>query len=759
MTEERSHHRRRVARRRSVRAAHHPEPPSRHPRTRMVMDMLTIYLHYEDENEEAHILQRSMMRRHVSHYDFIMMIEEVGFNASNFLYYAKKNPNPKDNNLLIHIDDPSVVINMLSDPDFEKSIHLYVSKEKETEDIGPSDHPNDSARLQDGGVSAEGVEHLIVRSSQRKLRRSKRLNVIQVNDQHNDEDVDFNNGEQYIAQGYESQALEDEEGRVHNQLSTEIVKRKRTSLPVVWNMQPGQRIVVKCNEEGQPIREEGAILGKFLDTVARLGGLCPLNINDWRDLKKKGREETILQCVQTKFVYPKACEKWILKSIGRDWRKFKSSLKKTIFNPAIEKNPDIRRKALYKLCLDDVDKDQWRGLVKFWNSKKGKALTTKNLVSRSLVKNSHNAGTKSYACWSEDIRQADPEKKRPHRATVYLATHKKKDNAKNKEKNERLDKLENIIAQRPALAQNVNGRVAWEGDALQEVLGQEKAGQVHGMGLLPTPKQVYGRTPRYLKNINMTTSDGSPCDGEDDLREEVARMKEQIRRLEDRNNKEGYGNTGIEEENLQSNNNVSPRLPILHSKTKRVQCDGPVDPRPSMQHGMSGDNSLLLSREKDGEHDNVNQYGEHDNANQLLIQQKPSLLQDPIIHSVLEVRETRDWTVESVARLDQQSTKNKRPTKRRRTSSFEDGSKVVLKTSTYPNKRTVAYATIKSTDPATKAGGIELGTEFLLVAIDEPIKDNEELVREVGDCKTIGDAFSEGFCIAWPSAFIRKKDK
>ena len=73
-------------------------------------------------------------------------------------------------------------------------------------------------------------------------------------------------------------------------------------------------------------------------------------------------------------MYPRSCEKWILKSIGRDWRKFKSSLKKDIYKPAIEKNPDIKRKALYKLCPDDVDKDQWRGLVKFWNSKKGKVM-------------------------------------------------------------------------------------------------------------------------------------------------------------------------------------------------------------------------------------------------------------------------------------------------------------------------------------------------------------------------------------------------
>uniref|UniRef100_A0ACD5XGE2 Uncharacterized protein n=1 Tax=Avena sativa TaxID=4498 RepID=A0ACD5XGE2_AVESA len=532
-------------------------PSSAPVKIRMVMDMLTIYLHYEDENQEAHILQRSMMRRHVSHYDFILMIEEVGFDTIDFLYYARKDP--QGNAYLVQIEDQSAVIKMLSGPEIEKSIHLYVSKEKATNDIAPSDHPNESVLLQDGGGSMEPAEQLIAR---KQLRRSKRLNVIQITDQHNDEDGDFSNGEKYIAPGAESQASGDEDDRVHKQLCKEVVKRKRTSLPIVWNMPPRQRIVVKCNEESQPIGEEGVILGKFLGTIARIGGLCPLNINDWRDLKKNRREETILQCVQTKFVYPKSCEKWILKSIGRDWRKFKSSLKKSIFNPAIEKNPDIRRKALYKLCPDDVDKDQWCGLVKFWNSKKGKA------------------------------------------------------------------RLEDIIAQRPELAQNTNGRVTWDGDALQEVLGEEKNGQVHGMGLLPTPKQVYGRTPRYLKNINMTTTDGSPCDGEDDVREEIAKLKEHIKRLEDRNNREGYGNMGLEEENLQSNNSVVSRLPILPGKRKRVQCDGPVEACSSMQHDMFEDNNLSLSREKDGEHDNVNQ---------LLIQQKSSSPLDPVIDSVREV--------------------------------------------------------------------------------------------------------------------------
>jgi hypothetical protein len=51
------------------------------------------------------------------------------------------------------------------------------------------------------------------------------------------------------------------------------------------------------------------------------------------------------------------------------------------------------------------------------------------------------------------------------------------------------------------------------------------------------------------------------------------------------------------------------------------------------------------------------------------------------------------------------------------------GSKVVLKASTYPNKKNIACDTIWNTNPATRVGGIELGTEFALVSRDEPILD------------------------------------
>ncbi|KAI5012960.1 hypothetical protein ZWY2020_027914 [Hordeum vulgare] len=119
---------------------------------------------------------------------------------------------------------------MLSDPDIvKKVVHMYVSKEKAGDDIAPpskqfdispSNHPNESVVFQDSGVCAEREGKLGMERKQRPLRRSKRLNVIQVTDQHDDEDGDCNNGEQF-APGHESQALEDGEGEVENQDSRE----------------------------------------------------------------------------------------------------------------------------------------------------------------------------------------------------------------------------------------------------------------------------------------------------------------------------------------------------------------------------------------------------------------------------------------------------------------------------------------------------------------------------------------------------------
>uniref|UniRef100_A0ACD5XIG1 Uncharacterized protein n=1 Tax=Avena sativa TaxID=4498 RepID=A0ACD5XIG1_AVESA len=91
--------------------------------------------------------------------------------------------------------------------------------------------------------------------------------------------------------------------------------------------------------------------------------------------------------------------------------------------------------------------------------------------------------------------------------------------------------------------------------------------------------------------------------------------------------------------------------------------------------------------------------------------------------------------------------------KQRRGPSLEIGSTVILKSSTYPNKRRVAYATILGSNSKILVGGVELGRQFTQVQVNEPIEE-ESLVRERENCMTIGDAFASGVPIAWPSACI-----
>ena len=66
--------------------------------------------------------------------------------------------------------------------------------------------------------------------------------------------------------------------------NTETIKRGRTKLKETWNLPKGHRIVVKCNDLGQPIGKEAGRLGYFLGTVARNGKLCSLSYTDWRKL-------------------------------------------------------------------------------------------------------------------------------------------------------------------------------------------------------------------------------------------------------------------------------------------------------------------------------------------------------------------------------------------------------------------------------------------------------------------------------------------
>ncbi|XP_052137324.1 uncharacterized protein LOC127755684 [Oryza glaberrima] len=403
--------------------------------------------------------------------------------------------------------------------------------------------------------------------------RKKRLNIVQsslqycsgqgTSNEHSSPQVE-------PPEAFEDDGIHDEQqddGTLNISGEDDVKKRGPTMLPYVWDLPDGKRIVVKCNKLGQPIGAEGGLLGQFLGTIARNGSYCPLDKKTWRKVKENKGDLTILQFVQTKFLYPHFCEKWILKSIGRDWRRFKAALKEKWFNPK------KKRSSLYKLCPEDIEKDKWEALINYWKSKKGKILSAKNKRSRAMLKNPHSAGTKSYARWSDDMRQDDPNKKQPHRAHVYLATHKKRGN----DKDEHVAELENLVEEQPELAQNDQGRVAWEGDALHKVLGEEKPGHVHGMGLLPVPKQVYGHTSHHLKNINITTVDHS-SDEDMDVRQELRELKELLKKhekaIEEQQNKETCnGKSGPTKVNYERAYDGNVQEQAIRANRKRIQCN------------------------------------------------------------------------------------------------------------------------------------------------------------------------------------------
>jgi hypothetical protein len=54
----------------------------------------------------------------------------------------------------------------------------------------------------------------------------------------------------------------------------------------------------------------------------------------------------------------------------------------------------------------------------------------------------------------------------------------------------------------------------------------------------------------------------------------------------------------------------------------------------------------------------------------------------------------------------------------------------------------------------TLIGGVEMGRQFTYVQVNEPIGEDESLVRERENCVTVGDAFASGVTIDWPSACV-----
>lgn len=71
-------------------------------------------------------------------------------------------------------------------------------------------------------------------------------------------------------------------------LLTKATERKQwsTNMKDIWNLQSRTRIVVDVNQYGQLIGKEASKLDEFLDTVARIDSIYPLNSKHYKHLSK-----------------------------------------------------------------------------------------------------------------------------------------------------------------------------------------------------------------------------------------------------------------------------------------------------------------------------------------------------------------------------------------------------------------------------------------------------------------------------------------
>jgi hypothetical protein len=86
--------------------------------------------------------------------------------------------------------------------------------------------------------------------------------------------------------------------------------------------------------------------------------------------------------------------------------------------------------------------------------------------------------------------------------------------------------LKNTLAKRPDLADTSSGKTAWKGDALNTILGADKPGRVHGLGLVPNPNQVFDvSSSRHFQDMHLTSL-------EDTRNEDLLSIRLQLEKVE-----------------------------------------------------------------------------------------------------------------------------------------------------------------------------------------------------------------------------------
>ncbi|KAK2973900.1 hypothetical protein RJ640_025609 [Escallonia rubra] len=293
------------------------------------------------------------------------------------------------------------------------------------------------------------------------------------------------------SQSQPSQQKSDAIVEVAESISTRRRGRGPTRCLNLWNRQG--RISISTNESGQPIGPEAPKLTNFLGTLARDGLMAPLTYVDWRGVPDVYKENMWEQ-VQLKFDIDPECKVWVMRSLGKKWKDWKSKLKIAHYN---NHETDEER-------LADRDErvlpDQWSILVSHWNSSKAVKRSETNKANRLQQKFNHTTGTKSFARLREEERVKRPDKKDPSRAELFILTRTRKDG---QPVNEASSSIISKLRERTTQLQNtLQNSVRPDNDILSQVMGRNQQGRVHTLSVLAAPNPTRAEALKMVSEAN-----------------------------------------------------------------------------------------------------------------------------------------------------------------------------------------------------------------------------------------------------------------
>uniref|UniRef100_A0A804UJZ0 Transposase Tnp1/En/Spm-like domain-containing protein n=1 Tax=Zea mays TaxID=4577 RepID=A0A804UJZ0_MAIZE len=277
--------------------------------------------------------------------------------------------------------------------------------------------------------------------------------------------------------------------------------------------------------------------------------------------------------------------------------------------------------------------------------------------------------------------------------------------------------LKELLAQQPDLADSSNGKDAWEGDALNRILGKEKPGHIHGLGLVPNPKQVFdASTSSRMKHLNVTTLDETSSEDVVSLRLELEKLQKHVQKQDDtildlqhtverQKRQHGYPDAPL-----------SPPTDVRPAMKRQGYLDAPLSPPTDVRPAMK-------RQEDENEDDEYEELHSHYKCSKIQDKSKPPHSRREALHAS------------------------------RVSASIKVSTDIFLKSTRYPNRK-VALGIVLSQDPKTKVGDVALGKEFWMVRVSLVSVRDEPLIRPYNNFKVLGQVGNNP--IAWPSSCIEK---